>query len=153
MLDQLTLKRISTLHPSVRKEVEEILSSVQLSKGTEVRVTQALRTFEEQEALYAQGRTKPGKKVTNAAGGQSIHNYGLAFDYVLFKEGKISWDVDDDWKKVATAFKAKNWQWGGDWTSLKDYPHLEKAGKETWRTLLDKYQKGQFIEGTKYVKL
>lgn len=152
-MDSVTKDRIATLHPLVRKEVEDTLNSIILSEGTEVRVTQALRTFAEQDALYAQGRTKPGSKVTNAAGGQSIHNYGFAFDYVLFKHGKISWVVDTDWKKVADTFKAKGWQWGGDWKSIKDNPHLEKTFGQTWQTLLKKYKANDFITGTKYVNI
>lgn len=152
-MDAITKTRIATLHPLVRKEVEDTLNSIVLSEGTTIRVTQALRTFAEQDALYAQGRTKPGSKVTNATGGQSIHNYGLAFDYVLMKDGVADWTVNADWKKVAATFKAKGWEWGGDWKSLKDYPHLEKTFGQTWKTLLAKYKAKDFITDIQYVKI
>lgn len=152
-MDKVTQDRIATLHPAVRQEVIDTLASITMSEGTTIRVTQALRTFAEQDALYAQGRTLPGSKVTNAKGGQSIHNYGLAFDYVLMKKGAASWTVDADWKKVAEAFKAKGWEWGGDWKSLKDYPHLEKTFGQTWQTLLAKYKAKDFITDIQYVKI
>ncbi|SEW21499.1 peptidoglycan L-alanyl-D-glutamate endopeptidase CwlK [Chitinophaga sp. YR573] len=152
-MEKLTLERIETLHPRVRSQVKEILEELELPDNVQVRITQALRTFKEQDGLFAQGRTKPGSKVTNAAGGESIHNYGLAFDYALLIDTKISWKVDENWKKVAQAFKAKGWTWGGEWKSIKDYPHLENTFGYTWQKLLEKYKKGDFIKGTQYVNL
>lgn len=81
MVDKVTQDRISKLHPSVRDEVTKIIEEINtkfLTGRAKVRIAQGLRTFAEQDALYAQGRTKPGKKVTNAKGGQSVHNYGFA---------------------------------------------------------------------------
>src|SRR5690606_35479001 len=113
-----------------------------LAKGIRLRFAQGLRTIAEQDALYAQGRTKPGSIVTNAKGGQSVHNYGLAFDIVILydkdKNGTFetaSWsrteDLDKnkkaDWMEVVEYFKSKGWNWGGDWRSFKDYPHFEKT--------------------------
>lgn len=152
-MDPITLSRIRGLHPAIATEVESILNSLPLNPGTEVRITQGFRTFEEQNTLYSQGRTKPGSKVTNASGGQSIHNYGLAFDYVLFKNGKISWEVDADWKKVATTFKSKGFEWGGDWKSFKDYPHLEKTFSLDFKAMLKKYNAGDFIPGTHFIRI
>lgn len=79
-MDSVTQKRIQLLHPKLRDEVTFLVNqaNAQLTKHSEVRIVQALRTIEEQNELYAQGRTKAGKKVTNAKGGQSYHNYGLA---------------------------------------------------------------------------
>lgn len=111
-----------------------------------VRISQGLRTFKEQDDLFAIGRTKPGKKVTQAKGGQSIHNYGFAVDIVLIIDGKTaSWDTkadwDDDkiadWIECVTIFKANGWEWGGDWQSFKDMPHFEKKGFK-WRVLATK---------------
>ena len=152
-MEPLTIQRIATLHPAIRDEVTRTLAALQLSQGTSVRVTQALRTFQEQDELYAKGRTAPGKRVTNAKGGQSIHNFGLAFDYVLLRHGAVSWTVDADWKKVAQAFMDKGWEWGGHWRSLKDYPHLEKTFGYSWQALLKKHNSGDFIAGTQFVNL
>ena len=92
MVDKVTQDRISKLHPSVRDEVTKIIEEINtkfLTGRAKVRIAQGLRTFAEQDALYAQGRTKPGAKVTNAKGGQSIHNYGLAVDIYPVINGKI----------------------------------------------------------------
>ena len=95
MTDQVTLQRIQQLHPNVRAEVSSIYSNEivpALSGRAICRFAYTLRTFDEQNALYAQGRTKlfdaSGKRlgvVTKAKGGQSIHQYGIAFDIVLLK--------------------------------------------------------------------
>ena len=99
------------------------------------------RTEAEQLELYAQGRTKPGKIVTNAKGGQSYHNYGLAIDIVLLvdrdKNGSFetaSWDAKTDfdgdgkadWIEVVAIFKRHGWEWGGDWRFV-DQPHFQKT--------------------------
>lgn len=154
-MDKITKDRIAFLHPKIRDQVEQALLKIEaeLPSGIQVRITQGLRTFAEQEALFSKGRTVPGKRVTNATGGQSIHNYGLALDFVLLVDGKVSWTVDENWRKVAEAFKAQGFSWGGEWKSLKDYPHLEKTFGHTWQQLLEKYQRKDFIEGTQYVKL
>ena len=98
MSDKVTLDRIQLLHPKVRDEVKNIyLNEIipALSGKAICRFAYTLRTFAEQDALYAQGRTKlfdaNGKKlgvVTKAKGGQSIHNFGLALDIVLLKYSK-----------------------------------------------------------------
>ena len=94
-MDKATLDRIAKLHPMVREEMSTIINECNkvLTGRSQVRVAQGLRTFAEQDALYNQ---KP--KVTNAKGGQSIHNYGFAIDIVLIIDGKIaSWDIKKDW--------------------------------------------------------
>ena len=149
--DLITLERINKMHPKLREELLEqyLTINTALPKGVRLRFTQTLRTIAEQDALYAQGRTKPGKIVTNAKGGQSIHNYGLAFDIVILydKDGNgtfetASWDENQHWKKVVAFFKSEGWVWGGDFKSLYDAPHFEKTFGHTWRTLQDKINKG-----------
>lgn len=172
-MDFLTLERIKLMHPSVRNEVLEMYTHVNnklLGKGVRLRFAYTLRTNAEQDALYAQGRTKlfdnTGKRlgvVTNAKGGQSIHNYGLAFDIVLLldKDGDgtfeaASWDVKadndkdgvSDWKEVTDYFKTKGWFWGGDFKSIIDPPHFEKTFINTWQSLKAKVDKGQVIKET-----
>ena len=105
MKDQVTLDRINLLHPKLRDEVVKMYDEIvaALTGSAICRFAYTLRTFAEQDALYAQGRTKGGLKVTNAKGGQSYHNYGLAIDIVLLidkdKNGtyeKASWDIKTD---------------------------------------------------------
>jgi|SRR6478735_2110394 len=146
MLDPVTVERIKLLHPIVRKEVLDMYTHANeklLPKGVRLRFAYTLRTNKEQDDLYAKGRTKAGRIITNAKGGQSIHNYGLAFDIViLFDEdgdGKFeiaSYDLDSYWMKVTNYFKSKGWEWGGDWKSFKDYPHFQKVFGLKWQDLI-----------------
>lgn len=154
-MDKISLERIQKLHPIVKEEVKKIIEECDeaLTGRAKIRITQAMRTLEEQAQLYAQGRTKLGPKVTNAKPGQSIHNYGLAVDICLIVDGKIaSWDIHKDWDNDKIAdwiecvyiFKKYGWSWGGDWKHFKDYPHFEKSNisvngkniKPTWQTLI-----------------
>lgn len=137
--DNITLDRINKMHPKVRDEVREqyLTINTALPHGVRLRFSATHRTNSEQDALY---RQRP--KVTNAKGGQSIHNYGLAFDIVILydRDGNgtfetASWALDSNWMRVVNFFKSRGWTWGGDWTSFKDYPHFEKTFGETWRTL------------------
>lgn len=142
-MDPVTMKRIELMHPKIREEVYKLYEETcyALSPNVICRLTHTLRTDKEQNELYAQGRTTPGKKVTNAKGGQSYHNYGLAFDICLIINGKTaSWDtVKDfdgdkvsDWHEVVTIVKKYGWEWGGDWKQFKDAPHFQKTfGKTT----------------------
>lgn len=104
-MDKHTKQRISKLHPSVRDEVTRIIEECdsELTGKAKIRITDGYRTIEEQNLLYAKGRTALGKKVTNAKGGQSIHNYGFAVDMCLIIDGKTaSWDT----KKIGTMTKS-----------------------------------------------
>jgi peptidoglycan L-alanyl-D-glutamate endopeptidase CwlK len=143
-MDKVTLDRIAKLHPMVREEMTTIINECNkiLTGRSQVRVAQGLRTFAEQNALYNQ---RP--KVTNAKGGQSIHNYGFAIDIVLIIDGKIaSWDTHKDWDKDGIAdwdecvkiFAKHGWSWGGSWASFKDMPHFDKIGFNNWRILINK---------------
>jgi peptidoglycan L-alanyl-D-glutamate endopeptidase CwlK len=144
--DQVTIVRIASAHPKLRDELKDLYMECNnkiVPKGKRLRFTHVLRTFAEQEALYALGRTKPGKRVTNARGGQSFHNYGLAFDIVILEDRDgngtfetANWDVNALWKEVASFFKSKGWEWGGDWKSFKDYPHFQKTFGKTTAELL-----------------
>ena len=158
--DNITIKRIETIHPDLREELKEIYEDI-LQRGVGVRFAQVFRTFAQQAALYAKGRTAPGRRVTNARAGQSYHNYGLAVDIVLLLPGgKVSWDMSldsdgdsiRDWDEIVHVFKGYGWKWGGDWTRFKDYPHFEKSFGFSVAALRRKYDAGDFIQGN-YVRL
>ncbi len=170
MIDKITQERIKKLHPTVRDEVEKIICECNnaLTGNARIRISQGLRTFKEQDDLYAQGRTTKGKKVTNAKGGQSIHNFSLAVDIVLIIDGKTaSWDINkdfdgdnvSDWMECVAIFKKHGWNWGGDWITFKDYPHFEKTFGNTAKQLNYKLNNGEYFEETinneviKFVKL
>lgn len=158
MKDQITLDRIKLLAPEVRAEAEQIYDEIfEALKGRAIcRFSHTLRTNAEQEALYAIGRTKPGKKVTNARAGQSWHNYGRAIDIVLLvdrdKNGTFesaSWETNvdfdgdgrSDWREVVDIFKRYGWEWGGEW-KFTDMPHFQKTGGKTIAMMQKKYPKG-----------
>lgn len=163
MIDQITLKRIEDIHPSLREELRQIYKEIceALTGNLGCRFVQVYRTFEEQHQIFLQ---RP--KVTNADAGQSYHNYGLAVDFCLINdndgngkvgESEISWstkrDLDRDgvadWMEVVKIFTKYGWKWGA---SFGDYPHFEKS-PYNWRELLKRYQNKEFIEGTSYLKL
>lgn len=136
-LDQVKSKSagwLGKLHPVLLAGASALIQR-SYAKGIPIVITQGMRTIAEQNALYAQGRTKPGNIVTNARGGSSYHNYGLAIDFaLLLPDGKtVSWDISRDgnndkladWQQVAQEAKKLGFAWGGDWTSFKDYSHLE----------------------------
>ncbi|WP_018676108.1 M15 family metallopeptidase [Riemerella columbina] len=142
-MDKITLQRIELLHPKLREEAKAIYKEIceALTGKAICRFTHTLRTFAEQDALYAIGRTKKGSRVTNARGGQSYHNYGLAVDIVLLIDKDNNgthetavWDTKGDydndrvadWQEIVAIFKRYGWTWGGDWR-FKDYPHFQKT--------------------------
>lgn len=170
MRDKISLERAKQLHPKVRDEVIALITKVETGfpPNIAVRIVQGLRTIKEQDALYAKGRTAPGSIVTHAKGGSSYHNYGLAIDFAILidKDGngtydELSWDIKKDndkdgvadWLEVVKVFEAAGWEWGGKWSSLKDYPHLQKTFGYRWQVLLSKHNSKDYIAGTEYVKV
>lgn len=96
--------------------------------GIDVIITSTFRDFESQDAIYAQGRTKPGAKVTNAKAGDSYHNYRIAFDFVPVVNGKAVWDDIKTFIKCGEIGKSLGMEYAGDWKSFKEYAHLQEAG-------------------------
>jgi peptidoglycan L-alanyl-D-glutamate endopeptidase CwlK len=127
-------KRLEGLNPIVKKTTEELIAR-SFAAGVPIIIVQGLRTIDYQNQLYAQGRTAPGAIVTNAKGGHSFHNFGLAVDFaLLMPDGKvISWDTyrdgdtdgQRDWLEVAAIGKALGFEWGGDWAHFLDMPHFQ----------------------------
>lgn len=114
-----------------------------------------LRTFEEQEELYARGRTAPGQVVTNARSGLSWHNYGLAADYVLDgmpdKPGtQWSWqtkvdlnaDGHNDWYQLGEIAESVGLEWGGRWKKFPDLPHVQYRGGLTINEAFELHRQG-----------
>ncbi|WP_338589645.1 M15 family metallopeptidase [Paenibacillus sp. Y5S-9] len=124
---------ITGLHPVVA-ENESLLVRKAARRGIEIIITHGYRSSEEQDALFNQGRSSAGNIVTNARGGESYHNYGLAIDFALrTPDGDVVWDMerDDngngkaDWMEVVDLAKELGFTWGGDWANFPDYPHLQ----------------------------
>ena len=100
--------------------------------GIDVLVTSTYRDAESQDALYSQGRTVPGRVVTNARAGQSWHNYGLAFDVVPMRAGKPVWGTTGAdlalWRQVGEIGKRCGLEWAGEWRRFREYPHFQWTG-------------------------
>lgn len=112
------IKQYKLLPLVERKSVE--LIRLCKEAGMPIRITEGYRSLERQAQLYAQGRTAPGKIVTNAKPGESIHQYGCAFDVVFTQTG-----YEGDWNKLGQIGKMLGFTWGGDFKSIKDRPHFE----------------------------
>jgi peptidoglycan L-alanyl-D-glutamate endopeptidase CwlK len=166
-MDKVTLDRINLLHPLVRDEARAIYDEIckALTGRAICRFSHTLRTFKEQDDLYSQGRTRPGKIVTNAKGGDSYHNYGLAIDIVLLvdRDGNgtyesASWETNvdfdgdgiADWQEVVRIFKKYGWEWGGEWR-FKDDPHFQKTFGKSINELKLLYNNNKKIINTNYV--
>lgn len=174
MEDKLSIQRIQEISPELREELTKIYNEccLVLSGKAILRFAYVFRSFAEQSIIYEQGRTRPGKIVTNAKPGQSIHNYRYAVDIVLLKdtdgngtfetaswETNVDFDGDGiaDWMEVVAIFKKYGWTWGGDWDgdgktkaqgdkdeNFVDFPHFQKIPKgETLKSLQLKYPKGR----------
>jgi peptidoglycan L-alanyl-D-glutamate endopeptidase CwlK len=117
-------KNLATLTPYAQRKARQWLRKC-LEAGINVKVICGLRTFDEQNALYAKGRTEPGKKVTNARAGYSWHNFGVAWDFVVFDaKGQPQWDspLMDRCGKIG---EDMGLEWGGSWKRFQDKPHLQ----------------------------
>ena len=160
-MDNITLQIITQAHPTLRDSLLQQYKEInnRLPANVRLRFSSVFRSPEEQHRIFLQ---RP--KVTKADSWQSIHNYGLAFDIVILydKNGdgtsgiyKVIFDkFNKDWVQVATYFKSKGWEWGGDWKRFKDAPHFQKS-QLGWKELKAKIDSGNIIvdNGIKYPKL
>lgn len=128
------MKRIDTLEPEFKAKVEQLLQAAEAATGRKWVITAARRTMAEQRAIYAQGRTKPGKVVSNAPAGYSPHNYGLAVDLaplVDMTKNTIDWNADRTvWKQMADVAVEMGLTSGFYFRTIFDAPHVEDP---TWK--------------------
>lgn len=119
-------RSLEDLRPVVRDAAKRALAKVK-ELGLNVLITETLRSRAEQAALYAKGRTSPGKIVTNARPGQSLHEYGVALDLYPVINGKpdLAGKYIKTWRRIANCFKAEGFEWGYEWKSFKDMPHFQ----------------------------
>lgn len=132
--DSSTDKLIQTLHPKLRPIAAKFINEVQKKLGYKLRIASGYRTIEEQNRLYAQGRTAPGAIVTKAKGGSSYHNYGLAFDTYFTDNGKTNLNKAMTQDVVAIG-KSLGLEWGGDFKTIKDMPHFQLTLASTGKLL------------------
>jgi peptidoglycan L-alanyl-D-glutamate endopeptidase CwlK len=132
-LDERSEIQIATLHPLTQKAARAFLGvakTIAAKVGCDVKMISGTRSYMEQDALFARGRTTPGKKVTNAAAGHSNHNFGLAFDIGVFR-GREYCGEHPLYNELGTLGKSLGLEWGGDW-KFCDEPHYQLRPK--WAT-------------------
>jgi peptidoglycan LD-endopeptidase CwlK len=136
LLNRLTMESAdfpTELHPIVMERSNQLIQQ-SAEKGIVILITDDFRSAEDQDRLYEQGRTAAGNIVTQARGGESFHNFGLAIDFAIKTPSEnVIWDMQydgnqngkSDWDEVVEMAKALGFEWGGDWAQFKDYPHLQ----------------------------
>ena len=128
-------RKIEDLRPDVRVLATKFIEEA-AKQGIDVLIYSTLRDNESQAELYAQGRTKPGKVVTNARPGQSFHNYGVAFDCVPVVNGKAMWSDDNAYAKLGRIGEGLGLEWAGRWTGkLKEKAHFQFTGGKSLAAL------------------
>ena len=121
MLDAISEERLAEVHPELSRRIHQLADMLSF----DLRVTQGLRTYPQQDALYQQGRTQPGNIVTNAKAGYSMHNFGLAVDVVPYISGVIDWSgKDEKWAEILAKAPSCGLAEGAQWRSFPDEPHL-----------------------------
>lgn len=129
-------RKLSDLHPDVQPLAQKFLDKC-AAEDIDILVTCTYRSPKEQNALYEQGRTKPGRIVTNAKAGQSKHNHEIAgfpaskaFDVVPLRGGKPVWGTQGDdltlWTRIGEIGESVGLEWAGRWKRMREFPHLEK---------------------------
>lgn len=118
-------RSIEDLYPPVQPLFRKLLEEAnKVTAPYATFITDGYRSNAEQDELYAQGRTKPGSIVTNARGGQSTHNYGLAVDLAFQKDGKLFY-TNDLYQKIFIIARSMGFELGADWASFPDKPHFQ----------------------------
>lgn len=125
MVDERSQKNIETLAPEVQPLAQRLIETA-VAQGINAKIICGTRSFEEQDKLYAQGRSRPGQVVTKARGGFSWHNYGMAFDVGIFSDdGKEYYGESAAYAEVGKIGEAIGLEWGGSWEGFPDEPHFQ----------------------------
>lgn len=129
-------RELSDLEPETQALAKQFLQKC-TDAGIDVLIYCTYRSINEQNIIYAQGRTSPGKIVTNARGGQSWHNWKRAFDFVPLVGGKPAWNATDLYKKCGVIGESLGLEWAGRWTgSLKETAHMQYTKGKTLTDML-----------------
>jgi peptidoglycan L-alanyl-D-glutamate endopeptidase CwlK len=133
-MDDVSEERLAQVYPELAEKIRQMASTL-TAANINIRVTAGLRTVAEQDELYAKGRTTPGPIVTNAKGGQSYHNLGMAVDIVPSVDAfdlpyLPDWDESHPaWKHMIKIGESLGLNCGADWEHFKDMPHFQLTGK------------------------
>lgn len=121
-------RSLDDLEPGTRARAQRFLAAA-TDAGLDVLIYCTLRSAVEQDALYAQGRSQPGRIVTNARGGQSWHNWARAFDFVPMINGKPAWADGALYRKCGVLAESVGLEWAGRWMgSLRETAHCQYRG-------------------------
>ena len=141
VFDKISERNIRTLHPRAQRAAREFLTRLH-DAGFTTRIISGTRTYAEQDALFRKGRFgNPPPRVTNARGGQSNHNFGIAWDIGIFKNGAYV-PSSPLYDEVAAVGKVPGIEWGGDWTSFADPPHYQLATGSQLSILRQSFEAG-----------
>ena len=117
-------KHLDSLLPEVAEVAVRHIAAC-ATEGIALAVVQSLRSMEEQEKIYARGRTMPGRAVTAAKPGYSWHNFGRAYDVAVVEDGRITWN-SPKYARAGEVGRALGLIWGGDFKTVKgDVGHFE----------------------------
>jgi peptidoglycan L-alanyl-D-glutamate endopeptidase CwlK len=120
------MRDVKLLHPDLQPKALRLIELAK-AKGINIIITQTWRTKEEQDALYAQGRTRSGNIVTNVKYPHSLHCWGLAFDIAVTINGKVNWSAKY-YDIVGPIGESLGLEWGGRWKNFVDRPHFQLPG-------------------------
>lgn len=120
-------RSLSDLNPKVAAMCSEFINRCK-TQGIDVIITSTYRDAAAQDKLYAQGRTEPGKKVTNAKAGQSYHNWRVAFDFVPVVNGKAMWNDAVLFIKCGEIAESVGLEWAGRWKKFNETAHCQYTG-------------------------
>lgn len=142
-MDSVSEARLSLIYPALADKVRRMYD-ILMQEGLEIRVIQGLRSWSEQNALYAKGRDANGnvvnkaEVVTNAPGGSSWHNYGLAIDCAPDDPTRPGYQIDwktqpssehPQWKRMEAIGESLGLTSGANWLRLADAPHFQITGR------------------------
>jgi len=139
---------IQSLQPKAQEIARKFLKQVNDKLGGDdlvIKIISGTRTYAEQDALFAQGRTKfPGPVVTHARGGQSNHNFGVAWDIGIFDGGKYI-PESPLYRKAGDIGKSLGLEWGGDWKSIQDEPHFQAIAESKLAQVRVEFEAGEAL--------
>ncbi|MFQ5466054.1 MAG: M15 family metallopeptidase, partial [Thermodesulfobacteriota bacterium] len=140
-----TEKNIRTLLLTAQREARAYMNRV-LDAGINVKIISGTRTYAEQNGLFRRGRFgNPGPKVTNARGGGSNHNFGIAWDIGIFTGAGGYVTEGAAYDRAAKAGAADSLEWGGGWTSFVDRPHYQLNVGLPMKTIRARFEAGEKI--------
>jgi peptidoglycan LD-endopeptidase CwlK len=128
-MDEISEKRLSEVYPGLADKVRQMAAQLE-AEGIDIRVTQSLRPWKEQEALYEQGRSQPGEIVTNARPGYSWHQFGLAVDVAPLTPQGVDWNTSHPvWVRIVAVGESLGLFPGAEFRSFPDWPHFQLTGR------------------------